>query len=252
MFRWDYKDILTLLNKLRLADTETLRDIIFFDRWYKAIYPKLKKLSDIWLIEIMDMPAASSNMNNFYTLSPKKENMELVSQIIWKEVSVKPIKSTYFLFNHTKMIWKVLWKITKDFSKKMWDEKFDYISNFISETDILESIEKVKYEIRSQYIKKIKYHPKPDWILKFKNKTLLFEVELSKSLAQWREKCHLYMDFLNYYNENNSSPLIDNMPNDLILVVGLYSYKKDWYMKIMKEIGLDKVIRVLWVDLDNI
>ncbi len=60
------------------------------------------------------------------------------------------------------------------------------------------------------------------------------------------------MDFMNYYKENNSSPLIDNGPNDLILVVGLYSYKKDWYMKIMKEVGLDKAIRILWMDLESL
>lgn len=178
-------NILKLLSKLKIWESDLIRDLLSSETSQNTFTKRLKKLEDKWLIQAINQDQRGRTQNKLYQLNTKQKKAD-IEAIIWSEILGWTINMSYSNYFHTLYIWYFLRFLIKQIKKK--NENYTFIvDDFVSQFEFQRwTTTRKKNELNTVII--------PDWLLKVWNKIYRVEIERLNSLKDFNKKMKSYKD----------------------------------------------------------
>lgn len=178
-------NILKLLSKLKIWESDLIRDLLSSETSQNTFTKRLKKLEDKWLIRSINQDQRGRTQNKLYQLNMKQKKAD-IEAIIWGEILWWTINMSYSTYFHTLYIWYFLRFLIKQIKKK--NENYTFIvDDFISQYEFQRWTTTRKKDNWDTVII-------PDWLLRIGNKVRWIEVERLNSLKEFSKKMKNYKD----------------------------------------------------------
>ncbi len=178
-------NILKLLSKLKIWESDLIRDLLSSETSQNTFTKRLKKLEDKWLIRAINQDQRGRTQNKLYQLNTKQKKAD-IEAIIGTEILWWTINMSYSIYFHTLYIGYFLRFLIKQIKKK--NENYTFIvDDFISQFEFQRwtTIRK-KNELNTIII--------PDWLLRVWSKVQWIEVEIQNSLKDFNKKLKGYKE----------------------------------------------------------
>jgi hypothetical protein len=240
------KDILRLLNRLKIAESRVLKIILSPETSQNTFSGRLLKLEERWYIQSINADR-SRNQHKIYGLSNDSHKLKEIEYIIWEKTDWGRYTHSHTYFYHTLYISYLLTYLIERFRKKHSEYIFqidDFISQFTIQSFINQKDTSTIFHSREK-------HMIPDWILKYKNLVIWIEVERTNSNKQFKEKLLWYEEQLYYLHSSNFSDYFDTEEKHSIIVMSPL-WKITPYKQILETVKISDSYGINFIDEDVI
>lgn len=177
-------NILKLLSKLKIAETDLIRELISPEIKQNTFVKRLKKLELKGFIISLNEDQRGRTRNKLYGLNVRKKGD--IEAIIWVELLGWSVDMSYSIYYHTLYIWYFLRFLVKQIRKKNKSYTF-LVDDFISQYEFQKwTTLRSKQKWDTVII--------PDWLLKVWNKIQWLECERQNSNNEYKKKLKGYKD----------------------------------------------------------
>lgn len=238
------KDIIRLLNRLKIAESRILRIILSPQTSQNTFVSRLLKLEEKWYIQSIN-PDRSRNQHKIYGLTHDSYKLKELEHIIWEKTDEGKYNHSHVYFYHTLYISYLLAFLIERFRKKNPNYIFkigDYISQFSIQRSINQTTE-------SSLLSSKEKHMIPDALFKYKNMLIWLEVERKNSNKQFKDKIRWYEEQSYYLKSKWFSDFFDSDVQHSIVIMSP-SWKIDSYKQILDILKIDDQYHVNFVDED--
>ncbi|MDD2892196.1 MAG: winged helix-turn-helix domain-containing protein [Candidatus Gracilibacteria bacterium] len=178
-------NILKLLSKLKIGESDLIRDLLSSETSQNTFTKRLKKLEDKGLIRAINQDQRGRTRNKLYQLNTKQKKAD-IEAIIGSEILGGTINMSYSTYFHTLYIGYFLRFLIKQIKKK--NENYTFlVDDFISQFEFQRwTTTRKKNELNTVII--------PDGLLRMGNKVQWIECERKNSLKDFNKKMKSYKD----------------------------------------------------------
>ncbi|EKD66119.1 MAG: hypothetical protein ACD_49C00064G0022 [uncultured bacterium (gcode 4)] len=203
-------NILKLLSKLKIWESDLIRDLLSPETSQNTFTKRLKKLEDKWFIQSINQDQRWRTQNKLYQLNTKQKRTD-IETIIGNEILWWTVNMSYSNYYHSLYIGYFLkfliWKIK---SKNM-NYAF-IIDNFISQFEFQKWTTTRKKNNWDTVII-------PDWLLKIWDKVWRIEVERLNSAKEFKNKIKKYKDQYFYLEKDKFCPFFEKNTKHSLLIM---------------------------------
>ncbi|MDD2891997.1 MAG: winged helix-turn-helix domain-containing protein [Candidatus Gracilibacteria bacterium] len=178
-------DILKLLSKLKIGESDLIRDLLTPETSQNTFTKRLKKLEDKGFIRSINQDQRGRTRNKLYQLNIRQKKAD-IEAIIGSEILGGTVNMSYSIYFHTLYIGYFLRFLIKQIKKK--NENYTFIvDDFISQFEFQRwTMTRKKNELDTVII--------PDGLLKVGSKVQWIEVEIKNSLKDFNKKLKNYKE----------------------------------------------------------
>lgn len=238
------KDIIRLLNRLKIAESRILRIILSPQTSQNTFVSRLLKLEEKWYIQSIN-PDRSRSQYKIYGLTNDSYKLKELEHIIWEKTDEWRCNHSHTYFYHTLYISYLLAFLIERFRKRDPNYIFkigDYISQFSIQRFINQTTELSLLSSKEK-------HMIPDALFKYKNMIIWLEVERKNSNKQFKDKIRWYEEQSYYLKSKDFSDFFDSDMQHSIVIMSP-SWKIDSYKQILDSQKIDDQYNVNFVDED--